>query len=280
MASSVNFNATATPGFQWSLPDQDPPTKPSPATIKPISNPLLANAQPSVGAAASSLRVPFSPVENKGLRQRRQQDASRKSTLANIPANGKLPVRPPTATFLMNGNIGVSNERAATDITTFESTSRESDPQLVTESLKRWVVVYGYTNESQYQAILHHFQKIGRVLSHQRANRRSNWVAFEYESAVQAEKALCQQNRLLMDGILIGVCTLTLPLKQSLEWNSTSISLSSLPNVASRLDTKFETDAMKEEDILLLASPEKNQSLANGSKRSMCERFLSWWFGW
>ena len=279
----ASFNST--PGFQWSLPDQDPPSKPSPATTKPIANPLLSNPQPSVGAAVSSLRVPFSPVENNsfGLRQRRQQETSRPNTRTNIPTSGKRPVRPPTATFLVNANIGVSNERATTDITTFESaTATDSDPQLaVGESLKRWVVVYGYTNESQYQAILHHFQTLGKVVSHRGSSARSNWIALEYASEIQATKALCQQNRLVMDGILIGVCSLTLSLKQSLDWNPTaSMSLSSLPNVASRLDTKFETDAMKEEDILLMASSEKNQSLADGSKRSVCERFLSWWFGW
>lgn len=270
--------ASYTPGFQWSLPDQqEPPGKPSPATTKPIANPLLS--QQTAGANLS-LRVPFSPVENNGLRQRRQQEASLTSTHTYIPVNGKRPVRPPTATFLMNGNVGISNERAAAETTTFERTVGETVPQLGHESFKRCVVVYGYTNESQYQAILRRFQTFGRVVSHRGGKPGlTNWVALEYESVIQAEKALCQQNCLLMDGILVGVTGLTLPLKQSLEWNH-STSLSSLPDVTSRLDSKFETDELKEEDILLLSPSKNKQSFVIGEKRNVCERFLSWWFGW
>lgn len=114
------------------------------------------------------------------------------------------------------------------------------------------------------------------ILNHTYLN--PTFLPFSCKSTVQAEKALCQQNCLLMDGILIGVTRLTLPLKQSLEWSPTS--LSSLPDVTSRLDTKFENDMMKEEDILVLSLPEKKESLAIGSKRNVCERILSWWFGW
>lgn len=230
---------------------------------------------------ASNLRVPFSPVENNGMRQRRQQEASLPTNRTAIPSNGgKRPVRPPTASFMVNGDVGVSNERPSVETTTFESTVEASSiPQPVNDSLDRWVVIYGYSTEAQYQAILRKFQSFGKVVSHRGSCRpgRSNWIALEYESIVQAEKALCQQNCLLMDGVLIGVTRLTLPLKQSLEWNPTS-SLSS--DVASRLDDKFQNDVMSEEDILLLASPKKKQSFVIGARRNVCERFLSWWFGW
>jgi len=268
MPSSTN------PTFEWAVPGQkEPPKKPSPATTKPIANPLLS--QSFSASAASNLRVPFSPVENSGLRQRHQQEASIPNNRTAGPTNGKRPVCPPTASFLVNGDVGVSNERSQPSTTTGASTI----PQLVNNSLDRWVVVYGYANEAQYDAIVRKFSSFGKVVSHRGSccPGRSNWIALEYESIVQAEKALCQQNCLLMDGVIVGVTRLTLSLKQSLEWNSTL--LSSLPDVASRLDSKFQqNDAMKEEDILLMATPKKNRE--HGGKRNVCEKFLSWWFGW
>ena len=264
-----------TPGFQWSLPElQEPQKKPSPATTKPIANPLLRQ---SFSPPTASLRLPFSPVENNGMRQRRQQE-SRLPSHATMPNNGKRPVRPPTASFLVNGDVGVSNDGAP-----LTQSTAEIVPQLVNNSLERWVVVYGYATSAQYESILRRFQSFGNVVSVRGSCRpgRSNWIALEYESMVQAEKALCQQNCLLMDGVLVGVTRLTLPLKQSLEWNPTS--LSSLPDVASRLDDKFQTGVeMTEEDILLLASPEKQHQsfMVGAARRSLCERFLAWWFGW
>jgi hypothetical protein len=275
--------ASYTPAFQWALPDQNDPSinkKPSPATTKPIANPLLKQSfSQSPTTAASSLRVPFSPVENHGLRQRRQQEVPKNTTV--MPAIGKRPVRPPTASLF----DGVVNEVRPT--TTMFETS-ETVPQLVNDSLERWVVVYGYSTEAQFQAILRKFESFGKIVSH-RGSGRSNWIALEYDSVVQAEKALCQQNCLLLDDILVGVTRLTMSLKQSLDWNAPTASapLSVLPDV--RLCDRFENsnnnnnnnNMMKEEDILLFSSPKKKQSLVvGGANGNVCERFLSWWFGW
>jgi hypothetical protein len=92
-----------TPGFSWALPD-DEQKEPSPASTKPMVNPLLKQSFLSPpGPVAPDFRVPFSPVQNVGMRQRRQNGSS----LANDAA--RKPVRPPTASFLDNG-IVVSNE--------------------------------------------------------------------------------------------------------------------------------------------------------------------------
>lgn len=268
------MSAYTTSGFQWSIPDQkDLSKKPSPSTTK-LANPLIKQTF-SPQTSTLNARIPFSPVDNHGLRQRRQQEKPLPNNTATT--NGKRPVRPPTESFLLNGDVGFSSEA------TFE-TSAQSVPQLVNDSLERWVVVYGYASEVQYNSILRRFQSFGKIVSHRGSCRpgKSNWIALQYETSLQAQKALSQQNCLLMDGVLVGVTGLTPSLKQSLEWNPTA-SLSSLPQVASNLNNdKFQTGdvIINEEDILVLSPPNKKQSSITGGKGTVCDRFMSWWFGW
>ena len=90
----------ATPGFSWALPEQQ---EPSPATTKLLVNPLLKQSFLSPPSSiATDFRVLFSPVENVGIRQRRQQESSFPN---NRDAAARKPVRPPTASFLSNGSI-------------------------------------------------------------------------------------------------------------------------------------------------------------------------------
>jgi hypothetical protein len=99
-----------TPGFSWALSDEQ--KEPSPASTKPMVNPLLKQSFLSPpGVAAPDFRVPFSPVENVGMRQRRQ----RESSLSNNAATRKL-VRPPTASFLSNGSVSNQIPRTAASV--------------------------------------------------------------------------------------------------------------------------------------------------------------------
>lgn len=278
------MSSYTTPAFQWSLPDQNLDSqKPSPAkSQKPIANPLLKQSFSPNLAAATRDRLPFSPVENQTLRQRRQPPLQQ----AGVPnvAGTKRPVRPPTKSFLVNGDVGIVPNQDVRQTTTTDSLT--TLPTLMNDSLDRWVVVYGYSTEAQYNAILRKFSSFGKVVSHRGSCKpgRSNWIALEYESVVQAEKALCQQNCILTDGILVGVVRLTVPLQQSLDWNASTTSslvLSSTNVVASRLEPKFDQDEMTETDILVVESPKKKQPIEiAGAKGNVCERFLAWWFAW
>lgn len=139
-------------------------------------------------------------------------------------------------------------------------------------SFERWVLVYGFTTPAQYESIMRRFDSFGKIVSHR--SGRSNWVALEYESLLQTEKAL-SQTCLLMDGIMVGVTRLNLSLKQSLDWNSASTLLTPV-----RPFQKSHT--LKEEDVLLLTngSPKKQAQFEIGASRNVCGRLLAWWFGW
>jgi Nup53/35/40-type RNA recognition motif len=142
----------------------------------------------------------------------------------------------------------------------------------VNNSLERWVVVYGFTTPAQYESVIHHFDSFGRIVSHRLG--QSNWVALEYESLLQTEKALTQ-TCLLMDGVVVGVTRLTLSLRQSLDWNSAS-------TLSTQVQPFHKSHMFKEEDVLLLTngSPKNQTQFEIGASRNVCSRFLAWWFGW
>jgi hypothetical protein len=137
-------------------------------------------------------------------------------------------------------------------------------------------LVYGFSTTAQYEAIMHRFESFGKIVSHR--SGRSNWVALEYESLLQTEKALSQAS-LPMDGIVVGVTRLTLSLKQSLDRNSAS-TLSTATQVPPSFQKSHE---MKEEDVLLLTSGSPKtqaQFELRASSGNVCGRLLAWWFGW
>lgn len=139
-------------------------------------------------------------------------------------------------------------------------------------SFERWVVVYGFTTPAQYESIMRRFDSFGNIVSHR--SGRSNWVALEYESLLQTEKAL-SQTCLLMDGIMVGVTRLNLSLKESLDWNSASA-------LSTQVQPFQESHTLKEEDVLFLTngSPKMQAQFEIGTSRNVCGRFLAWWFGW
>ena len=155
---------------------------------------------------------------------------------------------------------------------TFGGNTADSAPRLLNNSLELWVVVFGFTTPAQYESIIRHFNSFGKIVSHHLG--QSNWVALEYESLLQREKALSQTS-LLMDGIMVGVTRLTLSLRQSLDWNSAS-------TFSTQVQPFQVSQTFKEEDVLLLTngSPKKKTQFEIGASRDVCGRFLAWWFGW
>lgn len=65
----------------------------------------------------------------------------------------------------------------------------------------RWVVLYGFTSPSQCLSILRTFGKFGTIVSkypsHPRTLSTANWICIQYESSIQADKALCQHGTFL-----------------------------------------------------------------------------------
>lgn len=140
-----------------------------------------------------------------------------------------------------------------------------------------WVCVYGYATEAQYQEILRRFSAYGQVINHRGSCQptRSNWIAIQYATRLQAVKALCHRDVQLSDGIFCGVFALAdndpkvlLPSGQAGLWGTENgvdkgvVTSNGGPPVDVTLDEK---------DILLAKdSPRARQ------RTSLCKRLLLW----
>ena len=149
-----------------------------------------------------------------------------------------------------------------------------------------WVLVYGYASVSQYDEILRRFANYGHILDHRGSCQpgRSNWIALQYESRLQAEKALCHQHVQLTEGIYCGVKRLD---------DKDPILLQAAENALSDLWTKSISSAGG--NALLPQKPDMNGGRVNGGleekdilltyetptklrerRRSLCERLVRW----
>jgi hypothetical protein len=161
-----------------------------------------------------------------------------------------------------------------------------------------WVLIYGYASSNHYQEIFRRFTQYGHVLDRRGSCQpgRSNWVALQYESRLQAEKALCHQHVQLADGIFCGIKRLDdndpillQAADNSLSglWTSTATNMESdrmmLSNEQSEstmlngdvTPTSNANGVLEEKDILLLPG-DRTHTNGGGRKGSICEKVLRW----
>jgi hypothetical protein len=135
-----------------------------------------------------------------------------------------------------------------------------------------WVLVYGYTNREQYLALLKTFSSYGTVLQQKGNNTwfdvhgksiHSNWLALQYESRLQAEKALCHNHFQIEPGIFCGV--------NLLEENDPILLLQSDSKPRQHDDQQVRGNDDNESTLVcsgIVGSIERSQS--------PCERFFRW----
>jgi hypothetical protein len=166
-----------------------------------------------------------------------------------------------------------------------------------------WVLIYGYANANHYQEIFRRFTQYGHVLDRRGSCQpgRSNWVALQYESRLQAEKALCHQHVQLAGGIFCGIKRLDdndpillQAADNSLSdlWTTTattmesdgvmllkdqpeSDSTSNLTNGGHHQPFSKPNGVLEEKDILL-SSDERTPRNGGGRKGSLCDKILRW----
>jgi hypothetical protein len=83
----------------------------------------------------------------------------------------------------------------------------------------RWVFITGYVTKSHYDQIRYRFTSLGDV-AHTRGvcqEGRTNWIAIQYETRLEAEQALSLGTFLLVDGIWITVNRVTPQLLATLD---------------------------------------------------------------
>ena len=198
------------------------------------------------------------------------------------------------------------------------TTSETIDPSL-------WVVLYGFTNSNQYKNAISKFDSFGTIKTRypsflQDRHTNTNWVCLQYESALQANKALCLHGT-LMDAssgtngssthqvVMIGVHSMTLDLAWKLGLQHRhDVSKSAMENgseTSNDMHIDMETTSkddeqrvpptiMNEADVLLT----KRDNSRNDRYRkvvtqytsdefgsevgsgTICEKLLSWVFSW
>jgi hypothetical protein len=153
-------------------------------------------------------------------------------------------------------------------------------------------LIYGYANANHYQEIIRRFTGYGHVLDRR---GRSNWVALQYESRLQAEKALCHRDLQLADGIFCGVKRLddndpillqaadnslsglwTLPKEPLLELESESPLMINGGGVTTNNNGNSKPNGVLEEKDILLLPGDQTRTKGDGRKASLCEKVLRW----
>ena len=163
-----------------------------------------------------------------------------------------------------------------------------------------WVLIYGYANANHYQEIFRRFTQYGHVLDRRGSCQpgRSNWVALQYESRLQAEKALCHQHVQLAGGIFCGIKRLDDNDPILLQAADTSLSQLWTTTTATTMQsdgvmllknkpesngdvTRYHQPTSKpngvlEEKDILLSSDDQTPRNGGGRKGSLCDKILRW----
>ena len=135
-------------------------------------------------------------------------------------------------------------------------------------------MVYGIHSQEHYNLCKDYFGKLGSVIATRGSfvPGRQNWVALQYESPLQAEKAKLQRHAELKPGIFCGVRGLQD--NDPVLMQSTPSSLQELwgdnTSTVKRLPTS--DGGITEHDLLLGEKEEKDSP----KKRSCCDRFMCW----
>jgi hypothetical protein len=183
-----------------------------------------------------------------------------------------------------------------------------------------WVVVYGFTNPMQYKTTMSKFDSFGTIKARypsslQERNTNANWVCLQYQSALQANKAMSFHGT-LMDAngeggtrqlMIIGVQPMTLDLAWKLglksrhEFGSTGVDSEGFNTIDVDMDAHSngeqrggQSTLIEEADVLLTRGEISRDKLhgkfihqdttggfgSEAGSGTICEKFLSWVFSW
>lgn len=294
---------------------------------------ILAHHQtpkPTERAVQESGNLLFtSSLSSAGLRQRRpMNDLSTASALegrsSSVPGGGgttraKTPVPPPKASTL----VAIPNASAnLTDSTSFRSTNDRAEDQKMKRSLvmreskvetsidgvvdtnasnhqRCWVLVFGVTSSVFTTVLYPKLESFGTIDRHIISS--SNWMAVQFSTELQAEKACCQNGSTLIleDGniLLIGVLRCTPPLYNQLRLPSylssstrnggtmdpiSSSSQAATPvisssSIPSNNGQQQRSNQNEDEDIFLHSTSVR---AANNQSKGIIGSILGWFFMW
>lgn len=145
-------------------------------------------------------------------------------------------------------------------------------------------MVYGFSTTEQYEQVLERFRPYGHILDQRGSSgeaRNSNWVALQFESRLQAEKAICHSTVQLSSHIFVGVKRLDDAdpiLSQASSGSLQELWGNSSSTSGAKRNLLTSEGGLKEIDILLCHKDDDPVAAAKIHQRSLCQRFLLWVF--
>lgn len=243
----------------------------------------------------------LSSSEDVGIRRRKGGTVDGKENnvnLSNIERINKATKPPPKASLLNRIPLDMLEEKEEKRPGRKEASSSvvPSFPgHGVTDPYATWVTVYGFVNNAQYRSLLARFESYGTVLSRHGGDGSgsggTNWICLRYETALQAEKALCQHGTFLDGGAgrsgevsIVGVMRVDATLARKLGLSGPMGGDSSVGSFGARnLCGGGNNDmVLEEKDILIGEAPSGRMmdSLAHRREIGVCGKIISFVFGW
>lgn len=168
--------------------------------------------------------------------------------------------------------------------------------------LSLWVVGYGYRSEAHFRALYQRLERCGVITArrgglpcfgesksnHDNADNGSNWVAVRYESALCAQKALCQHGNFVSLGgstMVMGV----MPLSESdaaakLGINFDGSASREIVTLSGSYNRRRQHELRSEADIMLHEGERGGDGTTDNevasSLDSLCGKVLAWFFMW
>ena len=163
-----------------------------------------------------------------------------------------------------------------------------------------WVLVSGVSTKGQRDEVFRIFDTHGRVVSRRSSSSDSNWVAIQYQTRLEAEKALSHQPVHLCGGkVLCAVFLLSPERRRELfqqyypetvdgdgKGSDNKLFTTMKPDdyrvsEVAQTPTNSRSKAsgeLQEKDILLYA--DDDEDVRRVGRRTICDEILAWWFGW
>lgn len=243
------------------------------------------NMQTAYGKWGSMSKVPAPPRASLSSTAGKFAAAAGRSATAQQQQRQQLPTE--------GRNVGTGTASHQAIVSTNER---------VDVDLSLWVVGYGYRREADFRALYHRLERCGVITARRgglpcfgesrsngdNADNGSNWVAVRYESALCAQKALCQHGSFVSLGgstMVMGV----MPLSESdaaakLGINFDGSASREVVTLSGSYNRRRQHELRSEADIMLHEGERGGDGTTEyevaSSLDSLCGKVLAWFFMW
>lgn len=250
--------------------------------------------------------------ETNSADKTKDENSNPNNTSRGIPSyvkwegiKSKVPA-PPRVFLAASGKAALRNAMVTPvqqEPTPIELSDREANAQALvvvpnnksySDESSLWVVAYGFRTEAQFRALIHRLESCGTITSsrgglstgHNKAgaDNGSNWVALRFNSALAAQKAMCQNGGFVSVGgstMVIGVMSLSDSNAADKLGIDIYCSRSTTHDVVIRsVSRNINEHQVMDDSELLLGDSDAAMDVSKGALDSVCGKVLAWFFMW